>query len=317
MRLNNLLTTMNITILVHILKVPQLGDIDTLLCFRDMHSVWVKLQIYSIMQVLLPDVTQLLVVTSSLLSDTSADRPSRITADGGKSKTGCQIFSDPLEKSILVHSTLSSNTAKNGRPLSCIQSWMSSKHTSNDVDVHLSHAGYTAVRKKCQDFSERGSCIMFWPVNKGMQPVAVSISGGSPVSTERKRWPAEAWVVFWMEETHWDRVDERSPLADEMCWQGNVLLNELDDEIRSTDVNTNGEGLSVLWCSTCSGWDVLMSVKDPLLMCLIRTSRLKNSKRKSKRSPTVWNLKKQMLHLHPNKWPDIPFSDSSSSVSWK
>lgn len=64
----------------------------------------------------------------SLLSDTSADRPSRFTADGGKSKTGCQISSDPLKKSSLVHSTLSSNTAKNGRPLSCIQSWMSSKH---------------------------------------------------------------------------------------------------------------------------------------------------------------------------------------------
>ncbi len=64
---------------------------------------------------------------------------------------------------------------------------MSSKHTSSDVDVHLSHAGYTAVRKKCQDFGEQGSCVKRWPVNKGMQPVAVSISGGSPVSTEIKR----------------------------------------------------------------------------------------------------------------------------------
>lgn len=42
-------------------------------------------------------------------------------------------------------------------------------------------------------------------------------------------------------------MGERSPLADEMWWQGNVLLNELDDEIRSiTDVNTNGDVLSVL-----------------------------------------------------------------------
>lgn len=42
-------------------------------------------------------------------------------------------------------------------------------------------------------------------------------------------------------------MGERLPLADEMWWQGNVLLNKLDDEIRSfTDVNTNGEALSVL-----------------------------------------------------------------------
>lgn len=61
---------MNITILVHILKVSQLLDIDTLLCFTDMHSVWVKIQIYSIMQVLLPDVTRLLVVTSRVLFQT-------------------------------------------------------------------------------------------------------------------------------------------------------------------------------------------------------------------------------------------------------
>ncbi len=41
-------------------------------------------------------------------------------------------------------------------------------------------------------------------------------------------------------------MGERCPLAVEMWWQGNVLLNKLDDEIRSiTDVNTNGQGLSV------------------------------------------------------------------------
>lgn len=44
-----------------------------------------------------------------------------------------------------------------------------------------------------------------------------------------------------------DRMGEMCPLAVEMWWQGNVLLNELDDEIRSiTDINTNGQGLSVL-----------------------------------------------------------------------
>lgn len=168
MRLNNLLTMMNITILVHILKVPQLGDIDTLLCFTDMHSVWVKIQIYSIMQVLLPDVTRLLVVTSRVLFQTlSLTLHFVLQLMEANQKQGVKsslirwrnlalfIVLCPVTRLKMdVHWAASS--------LEWVQS------TSSDVEVHLSHAGYTAVRKKCQDFGERGSCVMFWPVNKGL-----------------------------------------------------------------------------------------------------------------------------------------------------
>lgn len=100
----------------------------------------------------------------SLLSDTSADRPSRFTADGGISKSGCQIFSDPLEKyTVLCPVTrLKMDVHWAASSLEWVQS------TSNDAEFHLSHAGYVAVRKKSQDFGERGSCVMFWPVKKGL-----------------------------------------------------------------------------------------------------------------------------------------------------
>lgn len=167
MRLNNLLTMMNITILVHILKVPQLGDIDTLLCFTDMHSVWVKPQIYSIMRFLLPDVSFLWSHRESSFRNFRwpsisfyswwrqiKNRVPNLLWSVGGNLALFTVLCPVTRLKMDVHWAASS--------LEWVQS------TSSDVEVHLSHAGYTAVRKKCQDFGERGSCVMFWPVNKGL-----------------------------------------------------------------------------------------------------------------------------------------------------